>query len=671
MLLSPGIETREVSLTSTIVRASTGRAAMVGKFGWGPVNQIMQITSEVDLVDRVGTPTNDTAEHFFSGVNFLQFGNDLRLIRVVDETLARNATSLMDSVDYTIQSPGVSYAVGEVVRVMYTETSGPVEIAKGSITEVGTQGDIKSLFFPAAAIVKKAQETGQYPGLSSSWSVELPTTGINGAATLGPIISESKLYVPNDVEAAELLEREGSGIGNESFADLSRKFKIPLIAAKFPGELANNLEVRIVSYKDFIKDRGNVTVRSFPSGAEIKFNVRSQLDFGPQNENQFAYILLRDGVLTESKILSLKQGDKDIYGSNIYVGDFFRNNGSAFIQASGRYWPKDFSGALVLRGGFSANDTVTAGDYTLAWDQFSDREQIYVNLLIAGNVAGESVKVASEVQRYVTQYVAEVRKDCLALISPPRELLVNKSSADAYRAITEWRSGVDSTGDFIEDNLNVDSTYIAFDANYKYQYDKYNDVNRWLPLAGDIAGLCANTDTVGQPWMSPAGFNRGQISGVIKLAFETRQSQRDGLYTAGVNPVVGFPGQGFVLFGDKTGTQVPTPFDRINVRRLFNLLKKSIGDRAKFVLFELNDAFTRAAFRSEVSAYLDTIRSLGGIYDFRVICDETNNTPTIVDRNEFVCSIYVKPARSINFITLNFIATATGADFDEIIGAQQ
>lgn len=669
MLLSPGIETREVSLTSTIVRSSTGRAAMVGKFEWGPVNQIMQITSEVDLVDRVGTPTSDTAEHFFSGVNFLQYGNDLRLVRVVDETKARNASALMDSVDYTIESAGMSFAVGDTVRVLYTESAGPTEIVKGKITSVGPQGELLGLFFPAGPIVKKAQETGQYPGLSGSWSIELPSSGVNGNVSLGPIISESKIYFANDDEANDAMERQMSG--TETFRDLCKKFSIPLVAAKYPGALANNLEVRIVSYADYSKDRGNVTINSFPSGAEIKFNLRSYLEFGPQTADQFAYILMRDGIMVESKILSLKRGDKDMYGNNIYAGDFFRNSGSAFIQMSSEDFPMGFSGALTLRGGFAGNDTVTAGNYTLAWDMFSDREQIYVNLLIAGNVAGESVKVASEVQRYVAQYVANTRKDCLALISPPRELLVNKSSADAYRAISEWRTGVDSSGDFVEDNLNVDSSYIAIDANYKYQYDKYNDVNRWLPLAGDIAGLCANTDNVGQPWMSPAGFNRGQISGVIKLAFETRQAQRDGLYSAGVNPVVGFPGQGFVLFGDKTGTQVPSPFDRINVRRLFNLLKKSIGDRAKFVLFEINDAFTRAAFRSEVSAYLDTIRSLGGVYEFRVVCDETNNTPTIIDRNEFVCSIYIKPARSINFITLNFIATATGADFDEIIGAQQ
>ncbi|WP_333997401.1 phage tail sheath C-terminal domain-containing protein, partial [Pseudomonas aeruginosa] len=203
----------------------------------------------------------------------------------------------------------------------------------------------------------------------------------------------------------------------------------------------------------------------------------------------------------------------------------------------------------------------------------------------------------------------------------------------------------------------------------KYQYDKYNDVNRWVPLAADMAGLCARTDDVSQPWMSPAGYNRGQILNVIKLAIEPRQTQRDRMYQDAINPVVGFAGgDGFVLFGDKTATKVPSPMDHINVRRLMNMLKKNIGDASKYKLFELNDNFTRSSFRMETSQYLEGIRALGGIYEGRVVCDTTNNTPSVIDRNEFVASIYVKPARSINYITLNFVATSTGANFDELIG---
>ena len=193
-------------------------------------------------------------------------------------------------------------------------------------------------------------------------------------------------------------------------------------------------------------------------------------------------------------------------------------------------------------------------------------------------------------------------------------------------------------------------------------------MNRWVPLAADIAGLCARTDNVSQTWMSPAGYNRGQILNVIKLAIETRQAQRDRLYQEAINPVTGTGGDGYVLYGDKTATSVPSPFDRINVRRLFNMLKTNIGRSSKYRLFELNNAFTRSSFRTETAQYLQGIKALGGIYEYRVVCDTTNNTPSVIDRNEFVATFYIQPARSINYITLNFVATATGADFDELTG---
>lgn len=664
MLQSPGIDTKEISLVSTVTRSSTGRAAMVGKFEWGPVMKIFQITSEIDLVDRVGQPSDSTAEHFFSASNFLQYGNDLRLIRVVDKDTAKNASAITNFIDYKIDSAGSSYQLGGKVELTYTDSQGSKVISTGQITEIGDQGEIKKIFIPSAPVVAKATEIGEYPALSAAWDIVLPSVGVNGDVSLSGIIADSNVYFPNEDQASDII------IGSK-FATLSKKFGLPLIAAKYPGTIANNLELRIVSYKDFKANRGNIDLIKYPSGEKVTFNLRSYLEFGPQTEDQFAYIILRDGVLVESKVLSLKRGVKDMYGSNIYAQDFFENGGSAFIHGVTDGWDKDFSGVLQLSGGTSGNASVTAGDYTLAWDMFSDREQLYVNLLIAGNVAGDGEVIASEVQKYVAQYVADVRKDCLAFISPPREFVVNKFSADAIEAIVSWRNGVTTSGTPVEANFNVDTTYASIDGNYKYQYDKYNDVNRWIPLAGDIAGLCVNTDTVAQPWMSPAGFNRGQISGVIKLAVETRQTQRDSLYELGINPIVGFPGKGFILYGDKTATQSPSPQNRINVRRLFNLVKKSVSDRANYELFELNDEFTRSSFRSEVTAYLDTIKTLGGLYDFRVVCDASNNTAAIIDANQFVCSIYLKPSKSINYITLNLVATATGADFDELIGSAQ
>tara|TARA_R110000803_G_C11838961_1_gene304331 strand:- start:77 stop:679 length:603 start_codon:yes stop_codon:yes gene_type:complete len=199
-------------------------------------------------------------------------------------------------------------------------------------------------------------------------------------------------------------------------------------------------------------------------------------------------------------------------------------------------------------------------------------------------------------------------------------------------------------------------------------YDKYADVYRYVPLNGDIAGLCANTDSVSDPWFSPSGYNRGQVRGAVKLAFNPTKSQRDTLYGARINPVVTFPGQGTVLFGDKTALVRPSSFDRINVRRLFLTLEKAIATAAKFQLFEFNDTFTQAQFRNMVEPFLRDVQGRRGITDFSVVCDGTNNTGEIIDRNEFVADIYIKPARSINFITLSFVAVRTGVAFSEVGG---
>ncbi|SVC71853.1 uncharacterized protein METZ01_LOCUS324707, partial [marine metagenome] len=213
------------------------------------------------------------------------------------------------------------------------------------------------------------------------------------------------------------------------------------------------------------------------------------------------------------------------------------------------------------------------------------------------------------------------------------------------------------------------TSYAVIDSGYKYMFDKYNDVYRYVPLNGDTAGVCARTDAVADPWFSPGGFNRGQIRGAVKLAFNPNQTQRDELYKSRVNPVVSFPGQGTVLFGDKTAQSKPSAFDRINVRRLFIVLEKAIATAAKFQLFEFNDEFTRAGFRNLVEPFLRDVQGRRGITDFAVVCDDTNNTGEVIDRNEFRADIFIKPARSINFITLNFVATRTGVAFSEVAGA--
>jgi hypothetical protein len=317
------------------------------------------------------------------------------------------------------------------------------------------------------------------------------------------------------------------------------------------------------------------------------------------------------------------------------------------------------SSALVpytvsLSGGSSGatESELAAADLAAAWDLFADTSSVDVSLLIAGKAAGAS---GIQMANYVIDNIAETRKDCVAFISPQKSDVVRTDGAEAD-SVVAFRNGLRST------------SYAVMDSGYKYQYDKYNDVYRYVPLNGDIAGLTARTDQTRDPWFSPAGFNRGSIKNVVKLAWNPKQAERDVLYAKGIDPVVTFPGQGTILFGDKTLLAKESAFNRINVRRLFIILEKAIANAANAMLFEFNDEFTRAQFKNLVEPFLRDVQGRRGIYDFRVVCDETNNTAEVVDSNRFVGDIYIKPAKSINFIQLNFVAVRTGVEFDEIIG---
>jgi hypothetical protein len=298
-----------------------------------------------------------------------------------------------------------------------------------------------------------------------------------------------------------------------------------------------------------------------------------------------------------------------------------------------------------LTGG--ANGVITSGDINLAWDKLSNADSVEASLFVSGPA---NAVIAS----YITNIV-ENRKDGMVFLSPLKTNVVNNSGAE-LTDIKAYRESLTS------------STYAVLDSGWKYQYDKYNDIYRWIPLNGDIAGLCARTDLERDPWFSPAGSARGVIRNVVKLAWNPSQTDRDELYLKSINPVVTFPGEGTILYGDKTLTNRPSAFDRINVRRLFITLEKAIARAARSSVFEFNDQFTRAQFVNLVEPYLRDVQGRRGITDFRVVCDATNNTQEIIDRNEFVGDIYIKPARSINFIQLNFIAVRSGVSFDEIVG---
>lgn len=299
--------------------------------------------------------------------------------------------------------------------------------------------------------------------------------------------------------------------------------------------------------------------------------------------------------------------------------------------------------SMTLQGGVDSDPT--PADIITGYNLFVNAESVPVNLVMTGD---GNLTVATSVISLV-----ESRKDAVVFASPPMAAVVNNSGSEA-NSIVAYR------------NTLTSSSFAVLDSGYKYQYDRYNDTYRWIPLNGDIAGLCARTDYTNDPWWSPGGLNRGVIKNVIKLAYSPPAAERDTLYAVGVNPVVSFPGQGTVLYGDKTLLSKPSAFDRINVRRLFIVLEQAISKAARYALFEFNDSFTRSQFVNMVEPYLRGVQGRRGITAFKVVCDETNNTPDIIDRNEFVASIFIKPARSINFITLNFVATRTGVDFQTV-----
>ena len=345
-------------------------------------------------------------------------------------------------------------------------------------------------------------------------------------------------------------------------------------------------------------------------------------------------------------------------GEKLYYRDVLFNN-SRFIYAintASSTWGISANATHVFASNVSngislvagADGTPTAGNVQTGYAQFASADNVDISLVMTGG--GDATVTANVIT------LAGGRRDCIAFVSPS---LANCQATDPVTAIVNYRNNA---------LANVSNSFAVMDSNWKYQYDKYNDLYRWVPCNGDVAGLCARTDQDRDPWFSPAGFNRGQLKNVIKLAFNPNQAQRDTLYKAGVNPIVSFPGEGTVLFGDKTLLSKPSAFDRINVRRLFIVLEKAIARAAKAQLFEFNDEFTRAQFVNLVEPFLRLVQGRRGIYDFRVVCDETNNTSEVVDRNEFVGDIYIKPAKSINFIQLNFVAVRSGVAFDEIVG---
>jgi hypothetical protein len=442
--------------------------------------------------------------------------------------------------------------------------------------------------------------------------------------------------------------------------------------ARYSGALGNSLSISVVdaaSWSTTWNVNGVGVSSYFPSAPATSTQGSAA---GASNDQIHVVVVDSGGLFTGTKntvletfaYLSKASDGLDALGNSNYYKNYIFNN-SKYIYAvdpvsystTSATWGTPTVGTafatlitpqtISLSGG--VDDQPTDASLQTAWSYFVNADEVDVSLLITGNAS-----VAT--QQYVIDNIANSRKDCVAFVSPPSANVVNQSGNEIAN-ITSWTTA-----------LARSSTYVVADSGWKYMFDKYNNTYRWIPLNGDIAGTCVYTDSVRDPWFSPAGYNRGNLKNVVKLAWNPTKPQRDSLYSLAVNPVGTFSGQGTVLFGDKTFTTQPSAFDRINVRRLFIVLEKAIAKASQYSLFEFNDDFTRNQFVALVTPFLRDIQGRRGITDFRVVCDTTNNTAQVIDSNQFVGDIYIKPARSINYIQLNFVAVRTGVSFTEVVG---
>ena len=570
--VSPGVEVKEIDLTNVVPAVSTSIGAIAGAFAWGPVEEIVQVGSEKQLVDRFYEPNDTTFKFFMPAAQFLQYANDLRVVRTANDGQL-NANADGDGV----------LVKNEASFENQTFASGDEFIAK-------YPGDLGNSIGVYVATNATAFESSDFERFAPLFDFAPTTTDYAGVDERG--VESDELHVVVVDENGEITGTPGEVL--EIFAGLSQASD----AKKSNG--TTNYYVDVIN-----------------------------------NQSQYVWIGVADSALPESGV---RTSDTD---SLIATSD------SEVFE----YTTSDTVFSYDLTGGTAGtSDEPSVGELEDAYALFNDAETVDINLIIGVPTSdSDDVTFANNLIS-----VGEQRRDVVVFVSPSISRTVN--NVNAASDVIEWADQLTS------------SSYAVLDSTALYVYDKYNDVFRYINAAGDIAGLCAFTDNVQDPWFSPAGFNRGQIRGVTKIAFNPIKGERDSLYKARVNPIVSFPGEGTVLFGDKTALARPSAFDRINVRRLFIALEKAVSTAAKFQLFELNDEFTRAQFRNLVEPFLRDVRGRRGVTDFAVICDETNNTPEVIDTNRFVADIYIQPARSINFITLNFIATRTGVEFSEIAG---
>ena len=633
--VSPGVNVSELDQTTVVPAVSTTEGGIAGHFRWGPVEQLTLITSEDKLVGQFQKPTTTVYNDFFTAANFLSYGNALYVVRA-SGTGQANATQNAGNTVITLVKSSEDYE--------NNYSSGIATVGDFVARYPGELGNSLKTSVCASAAAFKSTLTGTYTITANTTSIAFSA---NQASTLvagdllevGATLGAKQTIRVSSVDAGGLsavLEKAYTGDSVAANTAIVRKWEYSTVTDRAPGTSA------------YATQRGGSA-----DGMHVVVSDEDGLWTGVKGQ-----------VLEVFQNVSLASDAKTETGATNYYKDVV-NNRSRYV-----WWAAHNSGntnagsaaqGVTFVGGTTPQtasfvngadgSAPTAGQTIDGYRKFRNSEDVDISFLLA---AGNGQTVVTDM---ITN-IADVRKDILVCLSPTSTTVVDNASYDGKQVadVVAYRDTLPS------------SSYAVMDSAWKYQYDKYNDVYRYVPANGDTAGTMVRTDSARDPWFSPAGFSRGQIKNAVKLAWNPTKAERDSLYQNGVNPIVTFPGQGTVLYGDKTLTSESSAFDRINVRRLFIVLEKAISIAANSTLFEINDDFTRAQFKNLVEPFLRDVKGRRGITDFQVVCDGTNNTGQIIESNQFVGDIYVKPSRSINFIQLNFVAVRTGVEFSEITG---
>jgi len=645
--VSPGVNVTEIDLTTIVPAVATTAGGMAGVFQWGPVEEITLVDSVNELKKKFGGPNDDTFSYFFTAANFLGYGNNLQVVRSAGTNAknscdnASNAALIKNEDDFEAGTrtgnffgkypgelgnalavyafDGSATAGGRLGVTLGTATTLGATLPAGSssLSMSGTSGGIGG----GAVMVQK----GDLINLPTGQKVEITATSAAGGATVFSINPPTTTAIGTDTIKGATLESQ--------YRNLFSSFDPTTDDVDKAGGTNDVVNIAIIDHTGAWTGVAGSVLETFEGLSKAtdakKFSGANNFFKDVINaESQYVWVENDTFVTTAAKA--------DHTFGNILTG--------TSLTSANAY------GLTLGGGGQTASEGETAL-FTSGYSKFEDAETVDVSLILGGP--------ADETISSLIIDLCDKRKDCIAFVSPgPLSDFKNKDAATATSNALAYRNT----------KLNKSSSYAVLDSGFKYMFDNFNGVFRYVPLNGDIAGLLARTEVENEAWFSPAGFNRGQIRGVVKLAFNPRQSHRDELYKKNINPVVSFPGEGTILFGDKTMQSKPSAFDRINVRRLFIILEKAIATAAKFQLFEFNDEFTRSQFRNLVVPFLRDVQARRGVQDFKVVCDESNNPGSVIDRNEFVADIFIKPNRSINFIQLNFIATASGVSFEEVGG---